>query len=122
MTIHNDSNTDKELVEFAGYRKSNAQDTVITASAYDVNAAPPAFKLRRIKSYGTDVFWMQKTLEALGYLKDTTCTGYFGSITQSALKRFQKANKLSADGVLREKTYNKLVELQKQQLTAKTKK
>ena len=122
VTIHNDSNTDKELVEFAGYRKSNAQDTVIPASAYDVNAAPPAFKLRRIKSYGADVFWMQKTLEALGYLKDTTCTGYFGSITQSALKRFQKANKLSADGVLREKTYNKLVELQKQQLTAKTKK
>ena len=63
---------------------------------------------------------LQKTLEKLGYFKDTTATGYYGPLTQSAVKRFQKANKLSADGVMNEKTYNKLVEIQKkQQIAAK---
>ncbi len=114
VTIHNDGNTDKELSEFSRYRKSNAGNTVIPASAYDFEAEPPAYQRVKKGSYGMTVFWMQKTLEQLGYFKDTTATGYFGSLTQSALKRFQKANGLNADGVMNEKTYNKIVEKQKE--------
>ncbi len=117
VKIHNDGNTDKELVAFSRYRKSNAGNTVIPASAYDFEAKPPAYKYLRSGSYGANVFWMQKTLEKLGYFKDTTATGYFGPMTQSAVKRFQKANKLSANGVFNEKTYNKLVEQQKKKQT-----
>ena len=117
VTIHNDGNTDKELAAFAKYRKSNAGNTVIPASAYDFEATPPAYQRLRSGSYGSAVFWMQKTLEKLGYFKDTTATGYFGPMTQSALKRFQKANKLTANGVMNEKTYAKIVELQQQKQT-----
>ena len=120
VTIHNDGNTDKELAAFAKYRKSNAGNTVIPASSYDFDAEPPAYQRLRSRHYGMTVFWLQKTLEKLGYFKDTTATGYYGPLTQSAVKRFQKANKLSADGVMNEKTYNKLVEIQKkQQIAAK---
>ncbi len=113
VTIHNDNNTDKELAAFAKYRKSNAGNTVIPASAYDFEAEAPAYQKVRSGSFGTTVFWMQKTLEKLGYFNETTATGYFGPMTASALKRFQKANNISADGVLGQKTYDKLVEAQK---------
>ena len=119
VTIHNDGNTDKELADFAKYRKSNAGNTVIPASAYDFEAEPPAYKRLRSGNYGDTVFWMQMTLQKLGYMTDTTATGYFGPLTKSALKRFQKANGISNDGVLSEKTYNKLVELQKKKQTSK---
>ena len=58
---------------------------------------------------------MQKTLERLGYFNETTATGYFGPMTASALKRFQRANNISSDGVLGQKTYDKLVEAQKKE-------
>ncbi len=119
VTIHNDSNTDKELAAFARYRKSNAGNTVMPASAYDFEAEAPAYQKARNGSYGAVVFWMQKTMEKLGYFSDTVPTGYFGPMTQSAVKKFQKANGIKVDGVLGEKTYAKLVELQKaQQKTA----
>ena len=117
LTIHNDGNTDRELAAFAGYRKTNAQNTVMSASSYSFSDPAPAFKSQRSGSYGTVVFWMQKTLEQLGYFKDTTATGYYGPMTVSAVKRFQKAYKINANGVLNEKTYNKLVELQQQELS-----
>ena len=120
VTIHNDSNTDKELAEFAKYRKSNAGNTVIPASAYDFNAEAPAYKRLKSGSYGTEVFWLQKTLEKLGYFKETTPTGYYGSLTKKAVRSFQKANGINNDGVMGEKTYKKLVELQKKAQTDKT--
>ena len=115
LTIHNEKNTDDELLAFAKYRKTNAGNTVIPASAYDFEAEPPAYQKLKSGSYGTAVFWMQKTLEKLGYFKDTTATGYYGPMTKSAVKRFQKANGINSDGVMGEKTYNKLVELQRKQ-------
>ena len=90
---------------------------VIPASAYDFEAEAPAYQRLRSGSYGMTVFWMQKTLEQLGYFKDTTATGYFGPMTASALKRFQKASGLSQDGVLGQKTYDKLVAAQKEKQT-----
>ena len=40
---------------------------------------------------------MQKKLIQLGYL-DTDATGLFGSATREAVKAFQKAQGISADG------------------------
>ena len=44
-----------------------------------------------------DVKKMQERLKELGYLKGE-CTGYFGTVTDTALRSFQKTNGLAADG------------------------
>ncbi len=51
---------------------------------------------------------MQQALIEKGYLK-TEATGFFGSATESALKKFQKDNKLTADGVAGQETLQKLL-------------
>ncbi|MHB1313856.1 MAG: C40 family peptidase [Christensenellales bacterium] len=51
---------------------------------------------------GTDVEELQKRLVELGYLSSST--GYFGTETETAVKRFQERNNLTADGTVGEKT------------------
>ena len=51
---------------------------------------------------GTDVEQMQQRLVELGYLDHVT--GYFGSDTTEAVKRFQERNNLTADGNIGENT------------------
>lgn len=48
---------------------------------------------------GDDIKTMQDRLSELGYF-DAASTGYFGSITTSAVKSFQDTNGLSVDGVV----------------------
>lgn len=52
----------------------------------------------------TDVTELQKILIAKGHLKIATPTGYFGAMTQAAVKAFQAANSLEQTGVVDEKT------------------
>ncbi|WP_066648379.1 peptidoglycan-binding protein [Christensenella timonensis] len=52
---------------------------------------------------GDDIKSMQDRLSQLGYF-DGTSTGYFGSITTNAVKRFQDVNGLSVDGVVGKNT------------------
>ena len=54
-----------------------------------------------------DVVKLQQRLKELGYFT-SNCTGYFGSITLSAVKSFQKANSLSVDGIAGPLTLNAL--------------
>jgi len=51
---------------------------------------------------------VQQRLIKYGYLSSSRATGYFGEITQKAVKNFQKQNKLSADGMVGAKTLAKL--------------
>jgi peptidoglycan hydrolase-like protein with peptidoglycan-binding domain len=51
------------------------------------------------KDRGDDVTNMQEKLKTLGYYSYSKITGYYGSITLSAVRDFQKANGLVADGV-----------------------
>ena len=46
----------------------------------------------------SQVTFLQKQLQAAGYFKGPV-TGYYGSLTQEAVKKFQKANGIVADGV-----------------------
>ncbi len=48
---------------------------------------------------GSDVSDLQRQLIDLGYLASGKATGLYGDTTTEAVKKFQKANKLSADGV-----------------------
>jgi peptidoglycan hydrolase-like protein with peptidoglycan-binding domain len=49
-------------------------------------------------SRGTAVTQLQKTLTAKGFYKGPV-TGYYGELTQSAVRRFQQATGLLADGI-----------------------
>jgi peptidoglycan DL-endopeptidase LytE len=56
-------------------------------------------EVMKIGSRGNNVKVLQQNLKQLGYFKYPEITGYFGTITQDAVKRFQQANGLSATGV-----------------------
>jgi hypothetical protein len=53
----------------------------------------------RLGSAGADVSELQRILASLGYL-DTSPTGYFGSLTLNAVKKFQKAHGIESIGVV----------------------
>ncbi|MFT4144203.1 MAG: peptidoglycan-binding protein [Mobilitalea sp.] len=58
---------------------------------------------------GSEVKQIQTSLKELGYYTYSKTTGYYGSITVAAVKRFQKANGLYADGVVGKKTKSTLL-------------
>lgn len=51
---------------------------------------------------------LQELLAKYGYLKSANVTGYYGELTETAVKNFQSRNGLSADGVAGAQTINKL--------------
>lgn len=72
--------------------------------------APSAAKPKgtfKLDSEGVGVVNIQARLKTLGYFTGTP-TGYYGSATANAVKKFQKASGLTQDGVCGETTLNKL--------------
>lgn len=63
--------------------------------------------LLKIGMSGEEVSVLQSNLKSLGYFEQAP-TGYFGSITESAVINFQKSNNLTADGVAGSNTLNKI--------------
>lgn len=53
---------------------------------------------------------LQQDLKDLGYFQ-TNPTGYFGSITQDAVSRFQADNNLTIDGIVGKQTYGEIARL-----------
>jgi peptidoglycan hydrolase-like protein with peptidoglycan-binding domain len=64
--------------------------------------------LVKFGSQGDAVSGLQHNLRAYGYTK-VLITGYFGPETRDAVKAFQRAHKLTADGIVGMKTWNVLV-------------
>lgn len=56
---------------------------------------------------GADVTTLQEKLKDEGYFTGPV-TGYYGSITANAVRRFQQANQLGVDGIAGDKTQGKL--------------
>lgn len=57
---------------------------------------------------GSDVKEMQSRLKSLGYISSSAVTGYFGEVTEDAVRDFQKRNDLTADGKVGRKTLEKM--------------
>ena len=53
----------------------------------------------KLGSTGSGVTALQERLHALGYLDYSGATGYYGTLTKTAVIRFQQNNSLSADGI-----------------------
>lgn len=92
----------------AGQATQNALATASAkASANAAGNSSASNTLLKEGSSGTAVQQMQTALQNLGYYTGKV-TGSFGSLTQEAVKAFQRANNLSADGVAGTSTLNKL--------------
>ncbi|QRN95620.1 D-alanyl-D-alanine carboxypeptidase family protein [Archangium violaceum] len=74
------------------------------AARRGASAAPPTL---RLDSRGPAVVTLQKKLKAAGF-DPGAADGAFGQKTLAAVKAFQKAHGLTADGVVGPKTWNKL--------------
>ena len=61
-----------------------------------------------VGSRSDDVITLQKVLIKKGYLKIANPTNYFGSLTKNAVISFQKANKLTPNGIVDSKILNLL--------------
>ncbi len=55
-------------------------------------------------SSGSEVTALQKRLLSLGYLDSSSATGYYGTLTKTAVTRFQQKSGLTADGIAGSKT------------------
>ncbi|TLS36034.1 hypothetical protein FCL54_17555 [Pseudalkalibacillus caeni] len=62
----------------------------------------------RIGSTGNDVEELQKKLKTLGHFTFYKTTNYYGTITADAVKSFQRANGLTADGIAGSNTFHAL--------------
>ena len=66
------------------------RDMILSGDAHEM--------VMQLGDYGTDVKNMQSRLAKLNYLSSANATGYFGEITEDAVKAFQKRAGLTADG------------------------
>lgn len=81
--------------------------TPYIAGSAKVTPTPSVQEVLRLGSKGTSVSQLQQRLKDLGYYSGTV-DGVFGTGTEQAVIRFQRANGLTADGVAGEKTLKKL--------------
>lgn len=80
-----------------GYIQSKRITVCKTGPAKAYDGEIPANSLM-CEMRGSDVVLLQERLKSLGYFKQNI-TGYFGSVTQLAVKKFQAVNALQADGI-----------------------
>lgn len=93
LTVDGVAGADTQKVLFGGSAKRNGS----TATPTPAPSQEKATTLRK-GSKGTEVVNLQKKLISLGYLTGSA-DGVYGTNTYDAVMAFQKANKLSADGV-----------------------
>jgi len=101
------SPTTSATAKTAAYKKFPLAKTKAGKQRYfGYQAAHPSMSKSRVlnggvgsKKYSADVKRVQTWLKGLGYLKATP-NGYFGPATNAAVKKFQKAKKLKANGLV----------------------
>ena len=91
-----------ELCKAAGISASGSSSSSSSSSGSGSSSASSS-TLLKAGDESTAVRQLQENLAALGYYSGSI-TGHFGSITQEAVKKFQRQNGLSADGIAGSKT------------------
>ena len=81
-------------------------DTLSALNGTSGSRLPTGILLQR-GSRGTAVTQLQKTLTAKGFFKGPV-TGYYGELTQSAVRRFQQSAGLAVDGIAGSRTLSAL--------------
>lgn len=112
----------RHAVEMVAFDADNSYRTFDTYPPYDIDrpfSFPIHYSMKGLVVYketlvlartmklghrGDDVKRLQQILKELGFYSHAICTGYFGSITEMAVKSFQKAHKLVSDGIVGPKT------------------
>jgi len=84
---------------------SSVMSVVFSASVF--GTAVPALALIKLGDSGDQVVQVQRRLQELGYFK-SKATGYYGYLTEDAVKHFQQNNGLTPDGVIGTKTQEAL--------------
>ncbi|MDF2841213.1 MAG: putative peptidoglycan-binding protein [Clostridia bacterium] len=102
-------NTEDAIIKFQKSNKLTADGIVGTGtSKLLLAAADKSTKSETISTNAMSIKEIQTALKKLGYYTGSV-DGVTGSKTKSAIQKFQKANKLTADGVVGTTTKNKLV-------------
>lgn len=108
------------LAETWETRKSQIQETnsqthlnlistpllLLTIALSILNSVNPALAIRRGDS-GPEVAEIQKTLQNTGYFRGRA-TGFYGSVTAAAVRKFQAENNLKVDGIVGPQTLSAL--------------
>ena len=101
------------IAKAAGLSKKDSAPTKDPATAAPYSGVQVNLQELSKGSGGEQVKTVQRILSAMGYDLGTLnpYDGDFGSKTDTAVRAFQKANGLTADGVVGQKTWNKLLGL-----------
>lgn len=105
VTIREDLPTDEELTKSLETPPLNKKYMIPsttpepTAEPHYTSSAVPPQPFRKLSrgSEGEDVYWLQMKLKELGYYQGTVTGGYYSG-TSAAVKAYQKANDLKANG------------------------
>jgi len=81
---------------------------VLALAAFAPATALAASSTLRLGSSGSAVTTLQERLITLGYLDYSGPTGYYGTLTKTAVTRFQTVNGLTVDGIAGSKTQSAL--------------
>lgn len=87
---------------------SSAMSVVLSAAVFGT-AVPAIASTIKFGDSGDRVVQVQMRLQELGYFK-SKATGYYGSLTEAAVKHFQQNNGLTPDGVIGAKTQEALAQ------------
>lgn len=76
----------------------------VLASTLLITPVTAQASVLKVGSRGSEVKTVQSTLRSMGFYTYKDITGYYGKITQLAVKKFQKKNGLVADGIVGKNT------------------
>lgn len=92
------SKTTLENIKTGKTNSESQKEPIKTETSTPPSTSAGYSRVLRYTMSGADVKNLQDDLKTLGYLKINNTTNYFGTMTVNALKAFQRANGLSADG------------------------
>ena len=96
------------IAKAAGLTKKTAAPAPAPVTAAPYSGVQVKLQALQKGSNSNQVKAVQRMLYAIGHY-NSTIDGQFGSLTESAVKAYQQANGLTADGIVGQKTWNKLL-------------